>query len=68
MKKYRILEKSDIKGEVCFIPQYRKFWMWMNFYEMDCFPKLIKFYTLVGAKDFILKQKMSTKPKIHYVF
>ena len=66
MRKYRIIEKPDFSGEVCFIPQYKKLWMWMNFYELDCFPKLIKFYSLSGAKDFIMKQKFAPEPKVHY--
>jgi len=67
MKKFRILEKHDLRGENCFIPQYRKMWMWMNFYELECFPKLIKFYSLSGAKEFLNKQKTFNKPKIHYL-
>lgn len=66
MEKYRVVEKPDLVGEICFIPQYRKFWLWINFYELECFPKLIKFYSLSSAKDFILKQKNSPKTKIHY--
>ena len=67
MKKLRILEKIDFSGEICFIPQYKKLWFWLNFYEMEFFPRLIKFYSLSGAKDFIIKQKHSPKPKIHYL-
>jgi hypothetical protein len=66
MRKYRIVEKPDFTGEICFIPQYKKMWMWVNFYELDCFPKLVKFYSLASARDFILKQKLAPETKIHY--
>lgn len=67
MKKFRILEKTDISGDICFFPQYQKFFIWFNFYEMEVFPKVIRFYSLNTAKDFIEKQKQSPSVKIHYI-
>ena len=67
MRKYRILEKLDFNGDVCFIPQEKHLWLWLSFYNFEFFPKLIKFYSLSFAKDFIIKQKTAPKPKIHNV-
>lgn len=67
MGKFRIIEKPDFSGQICFIPQHKKLWMWICFYELDCFPKLVKFYNLSSAKEFILKQKLAPEPKIHYL-
>ncbi len=39
--KYRIVEKSDLSGEICFFPQYKKLFFWFNFMEMELFPKVI---------------------------
>jgi len=60
--KYRVVEQADLNGEVCFFPQQKKLFMWVNFYDFDFPPKVIKFYSLESATKFINKQK--TKPKI----
>jgi len=65
--KYRILERADLSGEICFFPQYRKWFLWFNFMEMEVFPKMVKFHSLESAKKFIKKQLNSPKKKIHYV-
>jgi len=65
--KYRILEKADLSGEICFFPQYRKLFLWFNFMEMEVFPKIVKFHSLETAKKFIENQLKSPKKKIHYV-
>jgi len=67
MKKFRILEQKNFIGETCFIPQYRKFFIWFSFYDFDSLPKLIKFYSFSSAKEFINVQNLSGKPKIHYL-
>jgi hypothetical protein len=67
MKRYRIVEKADLTGEICFFPQYKVLWMWMNFIEVEVFPKVIKFYSLESANKFITKQKSAPKQKIHYI-
>lgn len=65
--KYRIIEEADISGEVCFFPQYRKWFLWLNFMEMEVFPKIVKFHSLESAKKFIKKQLNNPQKKIHYV-
>lgn len=65
MGKFRILEKADLGGEICFIPQQRKFWFWLNFYEFEMFPKLVKFHSLECAIKFLDIQNKSPKIKIH---
>ena len=67
MKKFRILEKADFTGEICFFPQKKVLWMWMNFIEMEMFPKVIKFHSLESAIKFINKQKSAPQEKVHYV-
>lgn len=66
MKRFRVLEKADFSGEICFIPQYKKLWLWFNFYEFEMFPKLIKFHSLDCAMKFIEVQTKSPLVKIHY--
>ena len=66
MQKFRIVEKADVSGEICFFPQYNKLWVWFNFYELELFPKLIKFHSLDSARQFLQKQKQAPKIKIHY--
>lgn len=63
--KYRILEKTDLSGVRVFIPQYRKFFMFWYFYEMEIFPRMIKFFDLDSAKDFLKKQIQHKPPIIH---
>ncbi len=65
--KYRIIEKSDISGEICFFPQYRKYFIWFNFMEIEIFPKVVKFYSLESATKFITKQLNKPKEKIHSI-
>jgi hypothetical protein len=65
--KYRIVEKADLNGEVCFFPQYRRVFLWFNFMEMEVFPKIIKFHSLESATKFIKKQLNNPEKKIHYV-
>ena len=67
MKRYRIIEKADLSGEICFFPQHKVLWMWMNFIEVEVFPKVVKFYSLESATKFIKKQKSAPQEKIHYV-
>jgi hypothetical protein len=65
--KYRIVEKPDLSGEICFFPQYKKFFIWWNYVEMEIFPKVIKFYSLESATKFIKKQLNKPKEKIYFV-
>jgi len=65
--KYRIVEKPDLSGEICFFPQYKKFFMWWNFMEIEVFPKIVKFYSLESATRFIKKQLNKPKEKIYFV-
>lgn len=65
--KYRIVEKSDLSGEICFFPQYKKFFIWWNFMEIEVFPKIVKFYSLESATRFIKKQLNKPKEKIYFV-
>jgi len=65
--KYRIIEKSDLTGEICFFPQYKKFFIWWNFIEVEVFPKIVKFYSLESATKFIKKQLNRPKEKIYFV-
>jgi hypothetical protein len=65
--KYRIVEKADLSGEICFFPQYKKIFFWFNFMEMEVFPKVVKFYSLESATKFIKKQLKNPEKKIYYV-
>jgi hypothetical protein len=65
--KYRIVEKPDLSGEICFFPQYKKFFVWWNFMEIEVFPKIVKFYSLESATRFIKKQLNKPKEKIYFV-
>lgn len=65
--KYRVLEKADLSGEICFFPQYKKFFLWWGFYDFDFPPKIIKYYSLESAKKFIQKQTNKPKSKIYFI-
>lgn len=65
--KYRVLEKADLNGEVCFFPQYQKFLFWLDFYDFDFPPKVMKFYSLESATKFIRKQMNKPKNKIYII-
>jgi hypothetical protein len=65
--RYRIVEKTDMTGEVCFFPQHKRFFVWLNFMEMEVFPKVIKFYSLESATKFIKNQLNKPKEKIHFI-
>jgi hypothetical protein len=62
---YRILEKTDVTGVRIFIPQYKKFFIFWCFYEVDFFPKLMKFFDLDSAKEFLKKQIKHKPPIVH---
>ena len=49
------------------LPQYRRLFFWFNYWEMDLFPKPIKFFSLEEARTFIQKQNKKPKNRIHYV-
>lgn len=65
--KYRVVEQADLSGEICFFPQYKKFFIWLNFMEMEVFPRIVKFHSLESATKFIKKQLKNPKKKIYYV-
>jgi hypothetical protein len=65
MKKYRILERTDISGVRVFIPQYRKLFRFWCYYEMEIFPRMIKFFDIDSAKEFLNKQIQHKPPVIH---
>lgn len=65
--KHRIVEKPDLTGEVCFFPQYKRFFIWWNYVEMEMFPRLIKFHSLESATKFVKKQLNSPKEKIYFI-
>lgn len=65
--KYRVLEQADLNGEVCFFPQYQKFFIWWSFYDFDFPPKQMKFYSLESATRFIRKQQHKPKSKIYLI-
>lgn len=67
VRKFRIVEKVDTTGEICFFPQHKKFGFWIGFMEMEVFPKMIKFYSLDKAKKFLSIQMNNPNPKIHYM-
>ena len=66
LRTFRIVEKLDINGEITFIPQYKKLFFWIQFWNFDFPPSIIKFYSLSSAKEFIKKQLNKPKNKIHY--
>ena len=65
--KYRILEKADLNGEMVFIPQYKKLFMWMNFMDFDFPPRQVKFHSLESSTKFIQKQIKKPKDKVVYI-
>lgn len=64
--KFRIVEKQDVSNEVIYVPQYKKYFMWWNFMQMEIFPKIITFYSFDSAKKFIHTQMSKPDEKYHY--
>lgn len=67
MKKYRIVEKSDINGQVKFFPQERKYFLWLPFFKTEMFPVEVSFDSFPAARLFIQRQKNKPNPKIFYL-
>jgi len=65
--RYRVVEKADLNGEVCFFPQYQKFFIWWCFFDFDFPPKQMKFYSLESATKFIRKQQNKPSSKIYFI-
>jgi hypothetical protein len=65
---YRIVEKTDLNGNIKFYPQQRKlFLFWMPFIKAEVFPVEICFDSFESANKFIVKRKEQPKRKIYYV-
>jgi hypothetical protein len=65
--KFRIIEKIDLNGDLVFTPQYQKFLLWFDFWNVDFPPSVVKFHNFQSAKEFIQKQISKPKNKIHYI-
>lgn len=67
MKKFRIIEKSDLNGNIKFYPQQKKFLLWFPFIKTDVFPVEICFDSYQSAKLFIDRQISQPKEKVYYI-
>jgi hypothetical protein len=65
--KFRIVERSNFSGDLVFYPQYKKYFMWWDFWDFDFPPKRIEFYSLESATKFIKKQQNRPKENIYYL-
>ncbi len=65
MRNFRILEKSDLNGNIKFFPQKRYFLIWLSYFKTDVFPVEICFDSLESANLFLKRQMDQPKPKIH---
>lgn len=66
IKKYRIVEKADLNGNIKFYPQKRQFLFWMPYFKTDVFPVEICFDSFESANIFLNRQMKQPKPKIHH--
>lgn len=65
--KYRIIERTNFSGDAIFVPQYKKFFFWFDFWSFDFPPSGIKYHSLESATKFIKKQISKPKEKIYYI-
>lgn len=65
--KYRIIEKSDLNGNIKFYPQQKKLFFWFPFIKTEVFPVEICYDSYESAKKFIDRHKNQPKIRIHYV-
>lgn len=63
---YRIRKTTELDGSTVFVPQYKKFFIYWDFWEMSFPPHRVFFRTYEWAENFINAQK--TKPKDEYYF
>jgi hypothetical protein len=61
---HRIKKTTDIEGLTIYVPQYKRFFVYWDYWEMSFPPNRIAFRTYAWAKDFIKLQK--SKPKDEY--
>lgn len=65
---HRVLEKTEHCGSTCFYPQHKQlFFFWFNYWELEMFPRPIKFFSLEEAKTFLTKQIKKPKNRVHYL-
>jgi hypothetical protein len=67
MRTHRIIEKSDLNGNIKFFPQKRIFFFWFPYFKTDVFPVEICFDSLESANIFVARQLKQPKPKVHYL-
>jgi hypothetical protein len=61
---YRIKKTTDIEGSIVYIPQYKRFFVYWDYWVMSFPPHRVEFRTYDWAEDFIMVQKK--KPKDEY--
>jgi hypothetical protein len=61
---YRIKETTDLEGGIIFVPQYKKFYIFWDFWETSFPPHKIMFRSYQLAKNFIELQR--NKPREKY--
>jgi hypothetical protein len=66
--KYRIVEKTDLNGNIKFYPQQKRFLLfWVPFIRTEVFPVEICYDSHESALKFINRRRNQPKEKIHYV-
>jgi hypothetical protein len=66
-KNYRIVEQQNINGNIVFVPQLRKFFIfWFPYMEMSVFPKRVEFETIESARKFLNRQIQKPEEKVYY--
>jgi hypothetical protein len=66
--KLRVKQTCNIDGECVYFPQYKRWFIWFNFWDFtEMPPKCIKFYNLQSAKLYVLRQADKPKDKIHKI-
>lgn len=64
----RIKQTCSIDGECVYFPQYKRWFIWWNFWDFtEIPPKCVKFYNIQSAQLYALNYKKRPKDNIHYI-
>jgi hypothetical protein len=65
--KYRIKKTTDLDGLFIFLPQFKWFIFYLNFWEVSFPPHKICFRNYEAAESFIKMQRLKPKDEIYYL-
>lgn len=65
--KYRIKKTTDLEGFSIYVPQFKRFFFFWDFWEVSFPPHKMSYRRLEDAEQFINKQRVKPKDKFYYL-